>query len=458
MRNATATESATITRRLTGCIPASRFEMDTLCRLSGIKTTRAVPTAAVECTRRPRLLMNPDFIKQYCERDEHLFLLVMHELWHVMLAHTRMYPQMTQAQNIALDAIINAGIMRNFPGPEYRGFFDSINPANTFPHCLLRPPEGWPHNPVYPTDVGPPGTEEMIRRLYPARRIRRYAMPLYEEVLNLLLKSGMDFGLNMPVLLGNHDGQPIHDPLIKEMVKQATGKWPKMTMGGGGNGSRFGSRTFDFVETGDNVRRAFAQTLRLSVGRQHGRQYRKGKVAVPATTGTGVLPNPHDRMAPARRALGVPATLWAQPGEVIARTPEKPGKVHLYLDVSGSMNYILSYCLSLVLPYVAKGHADAFQFSTRVAELPLAELKRGYLSTTGGTNINCVLAHALDHQPKVNRILVFTDGETGAPTPELAARVIEEKLRINVVLPYQAHLHEAVREIALSVTNLPPLH
>ena len=116
-------EGAELTRRLVNCLPAATFEMETFCRLAGIEVSDKIPTAAVECTLRPRLLINPAFINKYCQEDEHLFLLVMHELWHIILAHTRMYPRATLAHNIAFDAIINAGLSRQFPGPEYRGFF-----------------------------------------------------------------------------------------------------------------------------------------------------------------------------------------------------------------------------------------------------------------------------------------------------------------------------------------------
>ena len=64
---------------------------------------------------------------------------VRRRLWHVLLAHTRLYPRPTTAHNIAFDAIINAGLSRRFPGREYRGFFERLYPADEFPARLLRP-------------------------------------------------------------------------------------------------------------------------------------------------------------------------------------------------------------------------------------------------------------------------------------------------------------------------------
>lgn len=458
IRKITRAEDAEITRRLLASMPASRFEMDTLCRLAGIKASRSLPTAAVECTRRPRLLINPDFVTKFCPRDEHLFLLVMHELWHVQLAHTRMYPQMTRLQNIALDAVINSGLMRQFPEPEYRGFFDAVNPADKFPSCLLRPPEGWPYNPQYPDDVGPPGTKELLQRLYPPGNLNIYSPPMYEDVLNLLLKAGMQWFDEQVVLLGNHDPRPIHDPLMKDFMKQVSGKWPEMQFFGRGDGGFLGRRRYGFSTTGEDARRVFAQTLRLALGRRPGREQRKTRMPVSSISGNGVIPNARDRLAPARIRLGAPNTLWAQPGTVKARVPEKPSRAFVYLDVSGSMYNYLSYLLYLLLPYVANKQAEVFQFSTVVKPLPFNELRDGQMTTTGGTNINCVLEHLTTVEPKVDKVLLLTDGAVGYPQPELRAKVEELAPRLIVVMPFDCTLQYAVQEMATSTIRLPPLH
>src|SRR5262245_30539096 len=96
--------------RVARSIPGATFELEALVRLVGIEETSEVATAAVTCGARARLLLNPDFVATHCRRDEHLFLLVMHELWHVLLGHTTLYPRPTTAHNIAFDAIINAGL------------------------------------------------------------------------------------------------------------------------------------------------------------------------------------------------------------------------------------------------------------------------------------------------------------------------------------------------------------
>lgn len=453
----TSSESVQVMRRLIACMPASRFEMQTFCRLAGIEMTRSLPTAAVECTRRPRLLINPDFVAKYCQRDEHLFLLVMHELWHVMLAHTRMYPRMTPVQNIAFDAIINAGLMREFSTPEYSGFFDVINPADKFPSCLLRPPVGWPHDPQYP-DVGPQGTKDMIRRLYPRNNVRLYDMPLYEEVLALLMKSDIEWFKEMPMLLGNHDGEPEHDPIFKDMMRQVREKWPHQQIFEPNIQPRLRDQQCLVDAPRDNgAKRIFANILRACITPRTGRERQRRKVNLNMMGGSGVLPNPYDRLAPAKARLGAPDMLWAQPTQVKARQSDKPSKASVYLDVSGSMNEVLGQMMGLLLPYVANHQADVFQFSTRIEPLSFAELREGALKTTGGTSINAVFEHLMSLPTKPQRVLLLTDGDVGLPEAQYLHALAEHKIRLYVVLSYGGFLHHVIEKLAAGVVSLPRL-
>lgn len=464
IRKATSRESAHITRRLLGCLPATQFEMQTLTRLAGIVATRDVPTASVECKRRPRMLINPDFVAQNCKRDEHLFLLVMHELWHVLLGHTRMYPFSTPAHNIAFDAIINAGLMAKFSTPEYMGFFDNLYKADEFPFCLLRPPEGWPWNPTYP-DVGPPGTRDILERLYPRNNFRPFygQKPLYEEILRLLMNSGMDFQMMPIMLLGNHadqpmnpDGSPVNDPFMKEALKDMMKKWQPIRIDGRGYGGSMSNWEVEIGPDYGNARRAFSNVLKKALGKKQGRNYRRAKTDIRSTGGNGVMPNPRDRLNAAKRKLGVDSLLYAQPTTVRARVPERPALAHVYLDVSGSMAELLPHMLSLLIPYVSKRQASVYQFSTEVTALSAADLRVGKLQTTGGTNINCVLEHILEYDGRVQKALIVTDGEVGAPLNELAADFEGLAITMHAVLPAGCRMHYRTAPLMRSIVELPP--
>ena len=264
--------SAQLAARLVGCVPAATMELETLCRMAGIKVSRHIPTAAVECVRRPRLLINPDFAAKYCQRDQHLFLLVMHELWHIILAHTRLYPRVTAAHNVAFDAIINAGLARQYyDKPEHRGFFEALNPADKFPSMLLRPPEGWPNQPVYP-EGGPAGTRQILERLYPPHNARSVSIPFYDEILQLLRQYAEENGWvwveGEPFLLGDHDdpeaeGEIFVDPVLGETMRRFASKMPSQLRPGQrpGRGGPKNDWQQDVVPTAESTRRAFSNVL-----------------------------------------------------------------------------------------------------------------------------------------------------------------------------------------------------
>ena len=202
------------------------------------------------------------------------------------------------------------------------------------------------------------------------------------------------------------------------------------------------------------ARRAFARLLRRCLVEGPSRERRRTRVAVPVLGGPAPLPNARDRLAPARRSLGLPATLYAQPAiaRPLAREPE--GAAHVYLDVSGSMGELLPRLVGLLRPHALAGRAKVFQFSTTVWPLPAAELRRGEIRTTGGTAIDPVLQHALA-APRVRRILVVTDGLTGDPHPRLAQQLRARRIEVHVVLPAESAYRQQLEGIAASVTVLP---
>lgn len=453
---------SSILSRLMASMPAATFEMETFARLAGVVITPDVPTAAMECKYRPRLLMNPEFIEKHCKRDEHLFLLVMHELWHVMLAHTSLYPRVTPAQNIAFDAIINAGLSRRFDKPAYRGFFESINPPDQFPHLLLRPPVGWPNNPQYPDDIGPEGTARIMRQLYPPPNLFRPAMPFYDEILDLIREDMRQKGMlvEMPVLLGDHESDdPYKSAFLRDAMGRVTKKWP-MNVGDFGppsKGGNLGNWQIDPYSATQELRRAFSSVLRRSLGRDLGEYRRKERLPIPGITGKGVLPNARDRLFHSRKLLNMPTTLWSQSGHYKARVPERKVRAHVYLDVSGSMSKILPHLIGLLKPYVHNGLANVYQFSTEVEALTLKDLKKGLIKSTGGTQINCVTAHMLEHRDTVKRALILTDGYTGKPHYQDMQKFKEDNTKIHVVLPSESPYEFDLRMIATSFTVLPPI-
>ena len=131
-----------LSERILDEFPAGQYALSALLRLVDIVETTQIPTAAVECRGEPRMLINPEFVARHAATPEKLLMLVMHELHHVLLGHTTLFPRSTPVQNFAFDAVINGVICRMFDSPAHTALFTDYYPADRFPMCLLRPPPG----------------------------------------------------------------------------------------------------------------------------------------------------------------------------------------------------------------------------------------------------------------------------------------------------------------------------
>ena len=102
-------------------------------------------------------------------------MLVMHELYHVILGHTTLFPRATEVRNLVFDAVINAILCSLFPRPEFTSFFTDYYPSDKMPFALLRPKgEGTPL-----------AAESALKLLYGGSDTGTY-----HDVYEALLKSG----------------------------------------------------------------------------------------------------------------------------------------------------------------------------------------------------------------------------------------------------------------------------
>ena len=206
-----------IKKRLFSVIPTSSLHMMEFLKLLNIRfTDTETASAAVTCTNRPELLLNKEFIETFCQTDEHLFMLVMHELYHIILGHTHLFKRHTELDNIAFDAVINAMLVRMFPGEEYVSFFTAINSDESFPGCLLRP-------------IGKNTPKQFIRileNLYQSHTGTYFEV--YECIVNEL-DDALKSGKIKYVLLGNHseDFDDANNPLLKKLIDKVIEKWPR---------------------------------------------------------------------------------------------------------------------------------------------------------------------------------------------------------------------------------------
>ena len=69
-------------------IDENPFAIRAVLRILGVEFTAGVPTLAVTCEERPRLLVNLDFVGEHCRTDAEVKALLCHEFLHVLLRHT----------------------------------------------------------------------------------------------------------------------------------------------------------------------------------------------------------------------------------------------------------------------------------------------------------------------------------------------------------------------------------
>jgi uncharacterized protein with von Willebrand factor type A (vWA) domain len=167
---------------------------------------------------------------------------------------------------------------------------------------------------------------------------------------------------------------------------------------------------------------------------------------------SGLLPyTPRPQRADfVRQALGCPALL--HPAILMADRPVHREQVHLYLDVSGSMDGCLPLLYAALRPLAGLVHLQVHLFSTRVHDLDLRDLVRGVRVTTGGTDVAPVTAHLLAQ--RIRRAALLTDGWVGDVPAEHARALSKRGARCAVVLTANGDADFA-KPLAARVWRLP---
>jgi hypothetical protein len=413
------TASDDLVRRVLDAVPARSYALGALLSLLRVEATDDVPTACVSCERRPVLRVNPRFVNEHCRSDEHLFVLVMHELHHVLLGHTRLFPRSTLAHNLAFDAVVNALLCARFPQQAYTSFFGDLYGAEESPLRLLAPPGR--------VRVQPERLEALHGALYEGSATAH-------EVFDALVREVGTLELALESLLGSHAGPDASwgtetaDPAVVVAIRRIVEKWPPP------RDPIRGRSLADALETtsvtpGEDVAAVLRATREALLGaadrgrRQSRRTAGKAPALVP-------LPDATDRRAGVARELGATPLLYRS--AVHHRRGRDEGAAHVYLDVSASMDpWIedLYGALSSLRRHLAPG---VNLFSTRVETIDLRALREGVRTTTGGTDVRCVLEHAL--AGRARRVLVVTDGYVGQPPQELARALDRAPIELRVLL------------------------
>ena len=438
-----------VAERVLGAVPVTHQAFTKLLALLDIRTSTEIPTACVTLGERSRLLLNPDFLAAHCRTDETLAMLVMHELFHILFGHTRLFEHVTVAQNIAFDAVINAQLCLLFPEPGYTALFRNSYLADVLPWALLRPPEGWGSGSEDWALTGEAG--RVHRALYTDTSVT-YG-ELFELLGGLPGVTGGAAGAVTGRLLGNHDDPDVGgDPEVLREIRDIVARWPMLQQRSGRDeGGEFTGEHVNVSDPGRAavgvIRRALLPLLDCAAGDRG--IPRAGVVNVDTC-----LPyrTQIDRRAEVRALLGQ-ESLFFSAGTRVAGYDRKQ-QVHVYVDVSGSMGEELPLLYGALVPLIEYLHPKVHLFSTEISDVTPAALRKGEVSTGWGTNIACVTDHLVEH--KVHRALLVTDGWVGEVPSAHATTLRRRGARINTVLTLQG-AGDFAAALAGRVHRLPKL-
>ena len=450
--------------RVWGCVPVTGQAFAALLSLLDIEASEAIPSACVTTGERSRMLLNPRFVETHCRTDEHLSMLVLHELHHVVLGHTRLYPRVTPAQNWAFDCLINAQLCRLFPHPRYTTFFTQFTDAAVGPGRLLAPPQGWErhlpdaiaaqrrreavladprlgdaHWRLYDDDSIT--TEELYRLLHSVAtspgegddaRTPDGALPGAESSPGEAPRGGAQRGSEPDwTLLGNHESDEadaLHPDALRE-VREIVARWPMVERRSGRDQGRLLERTE--VTLGQR-RNAAVRALRRGLALAAQRTGEKGpqRLARGAMDTVEPVDSGRDRKAAVVRMLGGEPLLHA--GSALARIPAPQDRVRVYLDLSGSMDGVLEPLYAALAQVLDQVELRVHGFSTQIGTLTRAELRRGVRLSDGGTGIDAVTGHLLEG--RVRAAVIVTDGWVGRIPDDHLHRLRQRRVRLVAVV------------------------
>ena len=413
-------------------IEENPFAVRAVLKVLQVEFTETVPTLAVTCETRPRLLVNLAFLKKHCRTDQHVKAVICHEFLHVLLRHTERIAAFSPAEHVAFDAVINAIIHREL-GDDYSEFMSRYYAKEKGVRRLLRPPTPTERTPGF-------GSRSPLMRawvsLYNGLLIADDIADLAKDVLDV--KTVPSTGT---VLIGGHDHTEFVGELpevLQEALDQALksmngcGIWrsPK-ERGVGANAYRAA-----IPGVSEGVQRWRRETLEV---------LRRHLVPDPKAVRHDTRPlhftvpvlSPGDRRATLRALWSplLPEALWSTEQRL------RSGTAQVYLDVSGSMNAEMPLIIGLLARLGSFIRKPLWAFSDVVAK---AEIVNGRLlaDTTGGTSMACVLEHIAETRPAA--AVVVTEGYIETLSPALLAGVRGTRLHVIVTRDGSpAMLHQA---------------
>ncbi len=419
-------------------IDENPFAIRAVLKILETEFTDKVPTLAVTCEGRPRLLVNIDFVTAHCKTDAQIKAVISHEFLHVLLRHTEEKKPFTAARHLALDAIINAIIHRQLGCPYSSMMSEYYSKADGL-QKLLRPMnkeeedffyDNWDQwsEPkyawitawfaLYGGQLVADDIEALALQMANAREgelgtIGPFSISgaIPDELGDLLIGDHGGLGTELPDELA----EALSDAM-KEMNGDGIWRSPK-DRGIGANPYQA-----EIVGKKDDMRKWKSRTLALLKRYASPDPKSRATKEHPSSFMLPVL-SPQDRRA-TLRATWNPFFPEAQWSNTIRKNQ---GSAQIYLDVSGSMSAEMPLIIGLLGQLSQYIRRPFWAFSDEVAP---AVIKNGILKaeTTGGTSMACVLEHVAKTRPE--SAIVVTDGYIERLDKRLIENITSTRLHV----------------------------
>jgi predicted metal-dependent peptidase len=343
--------------------------------------TKDVQTLAISKVQ--TLYYNPEFLKANIKSEEHLFTVLMHEIFHPLFGHFNI--QGDQLSNIAQDAFINAALYHMFPFETDRcSLMKSLYNKNGI-EGLLRPDSNL-DNTRYQT---------VYKMLYTS-----YNKVSSSEVMEILEQTLENQKINV-TLLGNHgesieDGDnEIQNEIKAKVSEELSGKIKK---------AGHNSSVIEALVEVLNIHLTLKNDVlrKFAVKRTFDNFLDKNEIKHISRSPFPLNPSRTDLFM---LMLGYDVIFY---NNIITDClPEKSGKINIYLDVSGSVSSEIPQIVGLMRNIKSKIE-KIYLFSNACVEVGIEEVAKGNIATTYGTSFDCVAKSILEND--IKKALIFTDG------------------------------------------------
>lgn len=365
---------------------------------------------------------NPEWFKENVTTPARLRDICMHEVLHPVLGDLAREPN--KYWNTAGDCVINSMLFNlKLSDCELQ---EHTYSKTEIPECLLRPHSNPPqefiglYGSLYPTLVA---TGSQMRCENPMD---------IQTALQVLL--GPDF--EEPELLGSHNSSKPTKTINDANVDPLDLSLPSDVMGDLSQkiheiaeertSGADAENTMDVIFSVLRVKKSVKTELLKSFETASKMNMLKQFFTV-STEQRSMVPTAVSRREAQMMAMGITPVFFS------VRSPARDALagmgIDMYIDVSGSVYDALPLMIGVFK--AMRGDIKTVNvFSNAVVELPVDDFINGKVKTTGGTDFNCVIEHAIKNQRK--KVMVFTDGDA-AVTEENRKLAIEHIPMLGVV-------------------------